>query len=62
MKRIPALWFFVCAASMALATDKQSNIVWMVNEDPGPEPRYGDACARTPNIDWLAEYNIYKQP
>lgn len=51
--------FVVCvlalfAALVSRAADRP-NIVWIVGEDLGPELRfYGDAYARTPNIDKLA--------
>lgn len=54
LKSFIALAVSVAAFSVALAADKP-NILWLTSEDHGPEMGcYGDANARTPNVDALA--------
>jgi len=54
LKSIIALAVSVAAFNVALAADKP-NILWLTSEDHGPEMGcYGDANARTPNVDALA--------
>src|SRR5688572_16835292 len=44
------------AAQQAAADSRRHNIVWIVAEDLGPELGcYGDALARTPNLDALSK-------
>jgi uncharacterized sulfatase len=53
LRRIAAFVLFL-AGSLAFAADKP-NILWLTSEDHGPEMGcYGDANARTPNVDALA--------
>jgi len=55
MKAVPkSLALLFVAGSTACATEKP-NLLWLTSEDHGPEMGcYGDAKARTPNVDALA--------
>lgn len=53
----PSIWSLCFAVFMlvACARGEQPNVLWLTSEDHGPEMGcYGDALARTPNIDALA--------
>lgn len=55
---IASLWILL-AGSVASATQKQPNILWLVSEDNGPFlDCYGDAQAHTPNLDKLASEGV----
>jgi len=54
LKSIATFALGLAALNVALAADKP-NILWLTSEDHGPEMGcYGDANARTPNVDALA--------
>jgi len=58
-RAVLALTFVLAHAGEASQADQRPNILWITSEDNGPFlGAYGDALARTPNLDRLAARGI----
>lgn len=62
MKKLSALFFLILCFTMAIAQQKQPNILWIVSEDNSPFiGAYGDEFATTPHIDKFAQRSVLYQ-
>jgi len=62
MKLRTFVFFFLSIACIVNAQEKKPNILWIVCEDISPTlSMYGDATAKTPNLDKLATQSIIYQ-